>query len=60
MKLDNKYTINFNDEYKKIIEQLAKAYNRKPAELLRLLVIPALHDKYIELLNTGGGEWIKL
>lgn len=53
-KLKNQYTINFNDDYKKIIDALASAYNRKPAEMLRLLLIPALHDAYasIELHNN--------
>ena len=59
-KLNNSITLNFNDEYKKLIEKLAAIYQRKPAELLRLLLIPILHDKYAEATKTSGGEWIKL
>lgn len=52
-KLNNQYTINFDEDYKKLIDTLADAYQRKPAELLRLLLIPILHDKYINLLKDN-------
>lgn len=52
-KLNNQYTINFDDDYKKLIDLLSDAYNRKPAELLRLLLIPVLHNEYIKLIKAG-------
>ena len=53
-KLNNQYTINMDDEYKKLIDILADSYQRKPAELLRLLLIPALHNEYIKILQAGN------
>lgn len=49
-KLDNQYTINVSDDYKTMIEKLASIYQRKPAELLRLLLIPILHDEYSKIM----------
>ena len=62
-KLNNAYTINFDEDYTKIIEELAQAYQRKPRELLRLLLVPILHDKYAELISLGKPQetnsWVK-
>lgn len=55
-KLNNQYTLNFDDDYKKLIDLLSDAYNRKPAELLRLLLIPVIHNEYIKLLQAGNYE----
>ena len=55
-KLDNSYTINFDEDYSKLIEELAQAYQRKPRELLRLLLVPILHDKYMELKQLQNKE----
>ena len=55
-KLSNSYTINFDEDYSKLIEELAQAYQRKPRELLRLLLVPIIHDKYAELEQMKQGE----
>ena len=55
-KLDNKYTINFDEDYTTIIEELSRAYQRKPRELLRLLLVPILHDKYMELKTLNKSQ----
>lgn len=55
-KLLNSYCINFDDDYKKMIDILAETYQRKPAELLRLLLIPVLHDKYINLISDSNNN----
>ena len=49
MKNDNKYTINLNDDYKRLISLLSDYYQRKPADLLRVLIIPALHNAYAQM-----------
>ena len=61
-KLIKQYTINFDGDYSKIIDALAQAYQRKPAELLRLLLIPVLHSKYMELVQPDNNisKWNKL
>lgn len=55
-KLNNQYTVNFNDEYRELIEKLASIYQRKPAELLRLLLIPVLHDEYSKIMIIDHPE----
>lgn len=60
-KYKNQYCVNFDDDYKTMIERLAQAYQRKPADLLRLLLIPVLHDKYIEIDSSCKCDpWRKL
>lgn len=58
-KLNNPITLNFDDEYKKLIDILAQAYQRKPAELLRLLLIPVLHDRYTDLIKDNDAASLK-
>ena len=41
-KLKNQITINLDQEAAQMVEYLANHYQRKPAELLRLLVVPTL------------------
>lgn len=48
-KLNNQYTINIDDDIKNIIEKTAAYYNRKPSELLRLLLIPCILDEYAKI-----------
>lgn len=48
-KLNNQYTLNFDNDIKSMIEKLADYYQRKPAELLRLLLIPSIMDQYAKL-----------
>lgn len=45
-KNNNVYTINLSDDLKNIITRLADYYNRRPADLLRLIITPALIDAY--------------
>lgn len=45
----NQFTINLNDALKRQIIILADAYQRKPADLLRLLVTPAIINAYADL-----------
>lgn len=47
-KLKNQFTINLDDETARAVEALARITQRKPAELLRLLVIPQVFAKLSE------------
>lgn len=49
MKNDNQFTINLNDEYKAQIMKLAEIHQRKPAELLRLLLQPVIISEYAKI-----------
>ena len=55
-KLNNQYTINVNDDIKELIEKIASYYNRKPCELLRMLVIPQLHNEYAKMMRLDYKE----
>lgn len=55
-KLNNQYTINVNDDIKELIEKIASYYNRKPCELLRMLVIPQLHNEYAKIMRLAYKE----
>ena len=55
-KLNNQYTINVNDDIKELIEKIASYYNRKPCELLRMLVIPQLHNEYAKMMRISHTE----
>lgn len=55
-KLNNQYTINVNDDIKELIEKIASYYNRKPCELLRMLVIPQLHNEYAKMMRSDYKE----
>ena len=63
-KLQNQFTINFDDDYKTLINKIAEYYQRKPAELLRLLLIPVLHNEYSKIMAdqypTNKTEFKKL
>jgi len=45
-KLTNSITINVDDATRAEIEKIAQYYQRKPAEMIRLLLIPALTRQY--------------
>lgn len=51
-KLKNQYTINVNDDIKELIEKIAQYHDRKPCELLRLLLIPQLHNEYAKMMTS--------
>lgn len=55
-KLLNKYTINFDDDIKNMIEFIADSYQRKPAELLRLLLTPTIQNEFIKLMQEKHPE----
>lgn len=55
-KLNNQYTINVNDDINELIEKIASYYNRKPCELLRMLVIPQLHNEYAKMMRLAHTE----
>lgn len=48
-KLDNIYTINVDENTAKMIEKIAEHEERKPRELLRLLLKPILTQKWCEI-----------
>lgn len=47
-KLKNQFTINLDDETAQKLEKLAELLQRKPAELLRLLVVPSISESWIK------------
>ena len=49
MKLNNQFTINLDEETAELVNKLAKIYQRKPAELLRLLVVPQLSNEWAKI-----------
>lgn len=63
-KLKNAVTVNIDDDARKIIDYLSSYYQRKPAELLRLLLIPVLLNEFATIQNIEHPEnkknWIKL
>lgn len=48
-KLNKQITINFDEATYKQIDIIAQHYQRKPAELLRLLLIPILINQYVTI-----------
>lgn len=55
-KLKNQITININDSLKNEIDALATYYQRKPAELVRLLLIPAVVNAYAAMMTQAHTE----
>ena len=55
-KNNNAITINVTDDIKREIEIIAAAYQRKPAELLRLLLIPCITKEYAKLMKLQYSE----
>ena len=55
-KLKNQITINLNDESAALVQKLAEIYQRKPAELVRLLVVPRLCDLWAEVQRQEHPE----
>ena len=55
-KLNNQYTINFDDDVSDLIKKLSQAYQRKPAELLRMLLKPVLINEYAKIQAIQHAE----
>lgn len=55
-KLTNQFNINVDDDTSTLIERIAEHEQRKPAELLRLLLIPALRKKWVEIQTQEHPE----
>ena len=55
-KLTNTYTINTDDNTATLIEAIAEHEQRKPRELLRLLLIPALRQRWAEIQRQEHPE----
>ena len=48
-KLTNQYNINVDDDTAQMVEKIAEHEQRKPAELLRLLLVPTLRQRWAEI-----------
>lgn len=48
-KLSNNYTIHLDDVTREQVEKIAQYYQRKPSELLRLLLIPCLCREWAKI-----------
>ena len=55
-KLNNQYNINVDDDTSALIERIAEHEQRKPAEMLRLMLIPQLHQKWAEIQRQEHPE----
>ena len=55
-KLTNCYSINLDDPTAQQLETLAEYYQRKPRELLRLIVGPALRNLWAEMQRQEHPE----
>ena len=55
-KLNKQITINFDEATYKQIDIIARFYQRKPAELLRLLLIPTLTNQYATIQRQAHPE----
>lgn len=55
-KLNNQFNINVDDDTAAMVEKIAEHEQRKPAELLRLLLIPALRNKWVEIQTQEHPE----
>ena len=49
MKHNKQFTVNVDDDTAAIIYKLAEIYQRKPAELLRLLIAPAIEAAFLQI-----------
>ena len=61
-KLTNQFTINLDDQTAETLRALARETQRKPAELLRLLVVPVIRSRWLEWNkeNHPQSEFIRL
>lgn len=49
-KNNNAITINVSDDVRAEIDAIAEYYQRKPAELLRLLLVPVIVKEYADIM----------
>lgn len=55
-KLTNNYTIHLDDATRDQVEKIAQYYQRKPSELLRLLLVPILINEYAKIQQQEHQE----
>lgn len=55
-KLKNQYCINLDDATAQQVERIAEYYQRKPAELLRLLLAPVLRNEWAKMQREEHPE----
>lgn len=55
-KLTKQFTVNTDEETAAQIERIAEIYQRKPAELLRLLLGPALRNEWAKIQQQEHPE----
>lgn len=55
-KLKNQYCINLDDATAQQVEKIAEYYQRKPAELLRLLLAPVLRNEWATIQREQHPE----
>ena len=55
-KLTKQFTINTDEETARQIELIAELYQRKPAELLRLLLAPVLRNEWATIQRAEHPE----
>lgn len=55
-KLTKQFTINTDEETAKQIKTIAEYYQRKPAELLRLILAPALRNEWANIQRAEHPE----
>lgn len=55
-KLTNQYCINLDESTAQMVETIAEHEQRKPAELLRLLLIPALRSAWVQIQREEHQE----
>lgn len=53
-KYTNQITINLDDETAEALQKLAQLQQRKPAELVRLLVVPVIYKELAQAVNLGS------
>lgn len=55
-KLTNQFTINLTDDQAEQLRKIANYCQRKPAELLRLLLVPALCNEWAKIQRREHQE----
>ena len=55
-KLNNCYSINLDDDTAQQLEKIAEYYQRKPRELLRLILAPALRNEWANIQREQHPE----